>query len=136
VDKRVIASGSGPRPAHTDRWLDVALGVSVIALATVVTIGSVVERSARTPLVRVSQPAPEFTLPSTDGTVVSLASMRGHPVILAFVPSALCNQCRQQLRALQEAFPALHGRGAMVFVVSVDSTAQQRSAARDLSRCW
>ena len=32
------------------------------------------------------EPAPEFALPSDDGTTVNLAELRGKPVVLYFYP--------------------------------------------------
>ncbi len=52
--------------------------------------------------------------------------------MLAFLPSVICDQCRQQMQALEEALPALRARGIIVFGVSVDESALQRSAVADL----
>jgi peroxiredoxin len=122
---------AGPAGAERRR-LGVALGVAGAGLAAVVAAGIVVERSARTPLVRVGQEAPGFSLPSTQGGVESLAAARGRPVVLAFVPSVRCGFCRAQLQALQEALPALRARGAAVFVVSTDTRPIQQRVADQL----
>jgi len=37
-------------------------------------------------LIPVGQPAPDFELPSDDGTTVRLSELRGHPVVLFFYP--------------------------------------------------
>lgn len=118
------ADGRGP--------IVVVLGVAIIALATIVIGGVIAERAARTPIIAVGQPAPAFTLPSTNGSTESLNARHGSPVVLAFLPSVMCDQCRRQMRALQEALPALRARGVAVYGISVDESPLQRSAAADL----
>ncbi len=114
------------------RRLGMLLSASSVMLLVLVLVGMVVERSAHEPLVRVGQPAPDFTLPSTNGGVVSLAHAGHRPVVLVFVPSVRCNLCREQLQAIQTVLPDLQGRGVLVFVVSTDTTASQRAAAMEL----
>lgn len=114
------------------RRLGMLLSASSVMLLVLVLVGMVVERSAHEPLVRVGQPAPDFTLPSTNGSVVSLAQAGHRPVILVFVPSVRCNLCREQLQAIQAVLPDLQGRGALVFGVSTDTLASQRAATSQL----
>ena len=85
------------------------------------------ERSARTPLIAPGQPAPDFSLPSVDGGVQSLGALRGRPVLLALVPSVICDFCRDQLRAIQAALPELCARGVAVLAISTDTSATQRA---------
>lgn len=113
-------------------WVRLALCLGVVALTGLAATGLVVERTARTPLVRVGQPAPDFVLPSSDGGERSLAAERGRPVLLVFVPAMRCADCIAQLRAVQEALPTLRGRGVVVFAISVDTDAFQRTAVADL----
>lgn len=82
------------------------LVASVITLAVLATSGVVTERSAHTPLIQVGQRAPGVALPSTSGSTASLAKVRGHPVLLAFVPSVLCDFCREQLRTFRRSSPS------------------------------
>ncbi|MHB8647884.1 MAG: peroxiredoxin family protein [Thermomicrobiales bacterium] len=113
-------------------WLRGVLLISAAILALLVVTGVIIQRSTRTPFVRAGDVAPTFHLPATDGTTVSLSEQRGHIVLLAFVPSVLCDACRQQLRALQTALPALNARGASVYAISVDGIATQHVAVADL----
>ncbi len=124
--------GSGTLLRGERRQLGRILVASAVTLIALVAVGVAVERSTRTPLVRVGQRAPGFTLPSTHGGTLSLSSARGRPVVLAFVPSVHCGYCREQLRAIQGVLPELRKRGAVVLAVSTDTQAVQRAVASDL----
>jgi peroxiredoxin Q/BCP len=39
-------------------------------------------------MVKIGDPAPDFTAPAHDGSQVSLAALRGHKVLLWFYPAA------------------------------------------------
>ena len=64
--------------------------------------------------------------------MISLAAVRGQPVLLGFVPSVLCSWCKQQLQSIEEALPELRARNVAVFVVSTDEGAVQRKTAQSL----
>lgn len=66
--------------------------------------------------------APDFTLPSTAGTDVSLASFRGGKnVLLAFFPLAFTSTCTAELCAFSEDFDRFVSAGTVVLPISVDS---------------
>jgi len=70
----------------------------------------------------VGELAPEFTLPSTSGTDVSLAQFRGRSnVLLAFFPLAFTSTCTAELSAFTEDFSRFQGADAAVLPISVDS---------------
>lgn len=122
-------------PAPRDRsrrFLGAVIVAGGLVLAALAGFGVVVERRARTPLVRVGQAAPAWQLPAADGQQVALADLRGRPVLLAFVPSVNCAACQAQLRALQSALPELRARDAAVLAISTDLPAVQRAYARSL----
>jgi peroxiredoxin Q/BCP len=109
--------------------LRLLLSVSITILLGLVGLGVVTEHSARTALVQVGQMAPDFSLPATSGENESLAKARGHPVVLAFVPSVLCEFCQEQLDQLNQAAPALRERGVLIMAISTDTPAVQRTVA-------
>ncbi|MGD9889909.1 MAG: peroxiredoxin family protein [Dehalococcoidia bacterium] len=124
-----VGAALSPRDRRQLRFL---LGVSVLTLALLVIAGLITERSAHTSLIRPGQVAPDFSLPATNGGVLSLSDAGGRPVVLLFLPSVLCDYCQGQLRALQAALPELRAIGAVVYAVSVDTGAVQQTVAEDL----
>jgi peroxiredoxin Q/BCP len=66
--------------------------------------------------------APEFTLPSSDGEDVSLASFRGHSgVVLMFYPKDQTPGCTKQLCSARDDRAAYAAAGVTVFGVNGDS---------------
>jgi len=62
--------------------------------------------------------APDFTLPATGGTSVSLSSFRGQPVVLVFYPGDDTPVCTKQLNSYNNELSAFEGVGAQVLAVS------------------
>lgn len=66
--------------------------------------------------------APDFTLPSTSGSDVTLSSFRGvQPVLLAFFPLAFTSTCTTELCAFSDDYDAFEHQGVAVLPISVDS---------------
>ncbi len=68
---------------------------------------------------KVGQLAPEFTLPDAFGHPVSLSALlaRG-PVVISFYRGEWCPFCNIELRALQQALPAMEQLGATLVAIS------------------
>jgi mycoredoxin-dependent peroxiredoxin len=71
----------------------------------------------------VGQAAPDFTLASTSGEKVTLSSLRGSPVLIAFFPLAFTGTCTEELCEMRDDHDQFERRGVTVLPVSVDSTA-------------
>lgn len=69
------------------------------------------------------QPAPDFTLPSTAGTDVTLSGLRGRSVLLAFFPLAFTSVCTAELCEMSEDYDQYAESGTVVLPISVDSVA-------------
>ena len=73
--------------------------------------------------VSVGDLAPDFTLPATGGSSVSLASFRGQPVVLVFYPGDDTPVCTKQLNSYNNELSAFEGVGAQVLAVSAQDIA-------------
>lgn len=66
-------------------------------------------------------PAPDFTLPSTAGTEVTLSKLRGKNVLLAFFPLAFTSVCTKEMLAFTEDYDQFREAETVVLPISVDS---------------
>jgi peroxiredoxin Q/BCP len=66
-------------------------------------------------------PAPDFTLASDSGETISLASLRGKPVVLYFYPKDDTPGCTKQACGIRDSWAEFERRGAVVLGVSPDS---------------
>ena len=69
----------------------------------------------------VGSPAPDFTLPSTSGSDVTLSTLRGKNVLLAFFPLAFTKVCTQEMCSLSEDYGRFRDANTVVLPISVDS---------------
>ncbi|MEJ0087969.1 MAG: redoxin domain-containing protein [Pseudomonadota bacterium] len=72
-------------------------------------------------LLQPGAPAPSFSLANTQGTTVTLADLRGKPVVLAFYPADWSPVCGDQMALYNEVLPIFQNLGAQMLGVSVDS---------------
>ena len=67
------------------------------------------------------QPAPQFTLSSSELKQVSLADFKGKKVVLHFFPLAFTGVCTTQLCTMRDNFGYYDGLNAQILGISVDS---------------
>ncbi len=65
--------------------------------------------------------APDFSLPNHKRESVSLASLRGKTVVLAFFPAAFTGVCEKELCSFRDSLTSLNDLNATVLGVSVDA---------------
>ena len=65
-------------------------------------------------------PAPDFTLPTDDGSTVSLADLRGRKVIVYFYPAAMTPGCTKQACDFSASLGSLQQAGFEVLGISPD----------------
>ena len=68
----------------------------------------------------VGDTAPEFSLPDLDKQVVSLADLRGAPVLLVFYPFAFSGLCTGELCQLRDELDTYTDAGVTVLAISTD----------------
>jgi peroxiredoxin len=84
-------------------------------------VQSLVIRAGSAALLKAGDIAPEISLPSPDGKIISLSSTRGNIVLLDFWAS-WCGPCRKENPNLVKAFNKYHAKGFNIFQVSLDKT--------------
>jgi len=72
--------------------------------------------------ISVGDTAPEFSLPDQDKQVVSLAELRGAPVLVVFYPFAFSGTCTGELCQLRDELATYTDAGVKVVAVSTDPT--------------
>ena len=103
--------------------------VAIVAVLVVLLAGAVFAvrgRADDTPLPQAGQTAPEFSLPSQDGTNISLDSFRGKWVVLYFYPKDMTSGCTIEAHNFQQDIDKYQKLDAVVVGVSVDSTGSHK----------
>jgi peroxiredoxin Q/BCP len=68
--------------------------------------------------------APDFTLPTNDGSELTLSSLRGKKVILYAYPAAMTPGCTAQACDFRDSLASLKGAGYQVIGISPDKPAK------------
>lgn len=103
-----------------------AWGAAALIIGVIVAIALITSQPTTSTDVRV---APDFTLPASDGSNVSLADFRGEPVVLYFNEGAGCDSCLLQMAEIEKD-PAFAEAGITVLPI-VMNTAEQINADRE-----
>jgi thioredoxin-dependent peroxiredoxin len=95
----------------------------ILATAVIVVLGGLAIRSFADSgtLPQVGEKAPTFTLPSQEGTPVSLDSYRGKWVVLYFYPKDMTSGCTLEAHNFQRDLAKYQAANAVILGVSVDS---------------
>jgi cytochrome c biogenesis protein CcmG, thiol:disulfide interchange protein DsbE len=122
-----------PGPGPASRTVGVAVTVAVVVV-TVLLAAVLVEAQRpgdRLPSDPIGSTAPRFELPTLDGDLLDLETLRGRPVVLAFWAS-WCTTCKADVPKLQRAVADWGPQGvAVVGVVIDDALSVARLAAED-----
>ncbi len=77
---------------------------------------------------KVGDKAPDFSLKSTGGEMVSLSQFKGQKkVLLAFFPLAFTSVCEKENCAFSEDYDKFEAKDAVVLPISVDATPSQNA---------
>jgi thioredoxin-dependent peroxiredoxin len=103
--------------------------VAFVAVLVVLLVGAALSirvKADDAPLPQAGQTAPNFTLPSQDGTDISLDSFRGKWVVLYFYPKDMTTGCTIEAHNFQQDMAKYQKLDAVVVGVSVDSTGSHK----------
>jgi peroxiredoxin len=78
-------------------------------------------------LVAPGDPAPDFTLRTSDGGTFTRDDLLGKTTVLVFYPFAFSPVCTDQLQIYEEALGELGEKGATLYGVSCDATYSQQA---------
>ena len=112
----------------TIRFISLAAGL--LLAASLVTAYAADNAAPAMP--QAGQQAPTFTLPSQDGTPISLKHFHGKWVVLYFYPKDMTTGCTIEAHKFQDALPQFEAKHAVILGVSVDSKeSHQQFCAKD-----
>lgn len=85
----------------------------------------------------IGRPAPDFTLPWADSSgprraPVTLSSLKGKVVVLAFYPGDRTSGCTIELTKFRDEYGRMFGSNTVVIPISVDSIASHASWAQEM----
>ncbi|WP_135557175.1 thioredoxin-dependent thiol peroxidase [Paenibacillus cymbidii] len=75
---------------------------------------------------KVGEPAPDFTLPASNGRKVSLSGLRGKKVALFFYPQDMTPTCTQEACDFRDVYGKLKRAGVVVLGISPDDVASHK----------
>ena len=113
------------------KW-EIPLKISKFAYLTVLVVllaGAILSvrgKADDTALPQAGQTAPDFTLPSQDGSNISLDNFRGKWVVLYFYPKDMTSGCTIEAHNFQQDMEKYQKLNAVVVGVSVDSTGSHK----------
>ena len=76
-------------------------------------------------------PAPDFTLPTADGSMITLSHLRGRHVVVYFYPRASTPGCTTEACDFRDSLESLQSAGYTVLGVSPDKPGALADFARD-----
>lgn len=103
------------------RSLLMSLAAAVVAVFAA-TFAIVSLHAADEAMPAVGQAAPAFTLPSQDGSPISLSQYKGKWVVLYFYPRDMTPGCTIEAHKFQAALSDFEAKNAVILGVSVDSS--------------
>jgi thioredoxin-dependent peroxiredoxin len=71
-------------------------------------------------IIAIGQPAPDFTLPASNGKMVSLSDFRGQYVVLYFYPKDMTPGCTTEACDFRDRYEQFTGLNAVILGVSTD----------------
>lgn len=120
-----LAAETARRRHTTRRWLSWAAAVAVVAIIAGMLLTS------QTTSATTSNTAPDFTMPTTSDTTVTLSKLRGKPVLLYFNEGAGCGACIMQMSEIEKKKADFDALGITVLPIVMNTKAD---IAADMAR--
>lgn len=118
-----VAALRAGQHARQRRRRGLVLGIWIVAILAIVGLVTAGLLSARPRQSAEAGTAPDFTLPASDGSSLTLSALRGTPVLLYFNEGAGCDACIVQMAQI-EAEPGFGAAGVKVLPIVMNSAAQ------------
>jgi len=97
----------------------ITVAVAVVFAAALIAVRSNAQTAQVMPTA--GQIAPDFALPSQDGSQIALESFRGKWVVLYFYPKDMTSGCTIEAHNFQRDLPQYEARNAVILGVSMDT---------------
>jgi peroxiredoxin Q/BCP len=81
---------------------------------------------------KAGDPAPDFSLPGSDGRTYRLKELAGRPVVIAWFPKAFTGGCTAECKSLSSSSDALGRLDVSYFTASVDAPEANRQFAESM----
>lgn len=111
------AAAADKRRSRWKRWLSWTAGLAVVG----VIVGMLL--TSQTTSSTTSTAAPDFTLPTTADTTVTLSKLRGKPVLLYFSEGAGCGACIMQMTEIEKRRADFDALGITVLPIVMNTKA-------------
>ncbi|MCB0910854.1 MAG: peroxiredoxin family protein [Propionibacteriaceae bacterium] len=123
--RQKAAAAADKRRSRWRRWLSWSAALTVVALITGMLLTS------QTTSATTSTTAPDFTLPTTADTTVTLSKLRDKPVLLYFSEGAGCGACIMQMDQIEKRKADFDAAGVTVLPIVMNTKA---AIAADIAR--
>lgn len=87
-------------------------------------------------MLKVGEPAPDFTLKDHNRNEVSLSQLKGKNILLSFHPLAWTKVCAEQMKSLEANQGTFEELGTIALGISVDTVPSKHAWAKDLGIEW
>lgn len=116
--RQQAAAQTQRRQRRITRWISWLAGIAAAAIVAVMLFTS------QSITATGDSAAPEFSLPTTDGATVSLAALRGKPVLLYFNEGSGCGACILQMGEIEKREADFDALGVTVLPIVMNSKAE------------
>ncbi len=116
-------------------WILLGVGGAIIAGLVFVLVGGFGRDPHEVPFMLTAQAAPSFSVERVEGGSVSLAELRGKPMLLNFW-STWCVPCKQEQPLLEWAAEKLSSKITFVGVVYEDTTPNVQEYLKNMPSHW